>query len=76
MTHVCTFFFTVTVMEMKHTQEYLLDTLSPPVVYREGSSGGGSGQGGVLPRAGVLTGYKSGFFHVAVHVSCFYIISL
>ena len=36
MAYVCTFFFTVTVMEMKHTQGYLLDTLSPPVVYREG----------------------------------------
>ena len=56
MTCVCTFFFTVTVMEMKHTQEHLLDTLSPPVVHREGSSGGGSGHGGVLPRACVLTG--------------------
>jgi hypothetical protein len=59
MTCVCTFVFTVTVMEMKHTQEHLFDTSSPPVVHREGSGGGCSGHGGVLPRACMLPGLKS-----------------
>jgi len=58
-THVLTFFFAVTVMEMKHAQGYLLDTLSPPVVCRKGGCGGGGGHGGVLPQACVLTGYNS-----------------
>ena len=75
MTLGCTFSVTVTVMEMKHTQEYLLHTLSPPVVYRECRSGGGRGHGAVAP--GLCVGrFEVEIRHVAVYITCLYIICL